>query len=189
MIDDQEIINLYLKRSETAITETNNKYGKYCYTISYNILKCIEDTEECVNETWYVAWKNIPPVIPHTLSMYLGKITRNLSLAKYKKEHSQKRNIEKFTLVLEELEECISSASNVEDSIIEQELVAILNNFLETLPEKKRNIFVCRYWHLYSIADLSNIFSMSESHVKTTLHRLRLKLKKYMIKEGYFDEK
>jgi hypothetical protein len=35
---DEQILDLYWKRSEMAISETEKKYGRYCYSIAYQIL-------------------------------------------------------------------------------------------------------------------------------------------------------
>ena len=91
-MEDKEIIELYNERSELAITETANKYGKYCYYIAHNILYNMQDSEECVNDTYLNAWNSIPPHNPDKLSTFLGKITRNLALNRYKYYNRQKRN-------------------------------------------------------------------------------------------------
>lgn len=44
-MEDSEILDLYFARSETAITQTDLKYGGYCYKIAYNILTNNEDAE------------------------------------------------------------------------------------------------------------------------------------------------
>ena len=79
-MDDNQIVQLYWERSETAISETDAKYGKYCYRIAYNILENKEDAEESVNDTYLKAWDEIPPRRPAVLSAFLGKLTRNLSI-------------------------------------------------------------------------------------------------------------
>ena len=91
---DNEIIKLYWDRDEAAITATADTYGNYCYSIAYNILTSNEDSEECVNDTWLNAWNSIPPQRPERLSTYLGKITRNLSLNRYKQLNTQFSNSE-----------------------------------------------------------------------------------------------
>ena len=84
------ILDLYWARSESAINETAKKYGNYCFTIATNILQNNEDAEECVNDTYLKAWDNIPPQRPGIFSSFLGKITRNLSLNKYKERKTKK---------------------------------------------------------------------------------------------------
>ena len=134
-MEDKEIINLYLSRNESAITVTMNKYEKYCYSIAYSILNNQEDSEECVNDTWMKVWKAIPPQIPNCFRAFIGKITRNLSFDKYKKENAKKRGGSELSLVLEELEECLPDKdNNVEETIIENELQHLINRFVEDLP-------------------------------------------------------
>lgn len=181
---DHEIIDLYWKRKETAISATAEKYGKYCHTISYNILHNNEDAEECVNDTYLGAWKSMPPQRPERLSAYLGKITRNLSLNRFKRYTAEKRGLGQTELVLSELEDCIPSETGVEQVIDEMVLVNSINQFLRAQPEQKRNIFIRRYWYLYPIRDIAENYGMSESKAASMLFRMRNGLKTHLEKEG-----
>ena len=183
-MDDKQIVDLYWTRSERAIEETEEKYGKYCYSIAYNILYNTQDSEECVNDTYMQAWNSIPPQRPHFLSSFLGKITRNLALNKYKYYAAQKRGLGKVNIVLEELSECLPSQKDTEKILEDKFVVEILNKFLEKQKPKIRKIFVRRYWYLDSIKEIANDYRISESNVKMTLIRTRNSLKDYMEKEG-----
>lgn len=183
-MDDRQIIELYNERSEAAISETADKYGKYCHYIAYNILFNEQDSEECVNDTWFRAWNTIPPQQPNKLSAFLGKITRNLALDKYKFYNREKRGNGQTALVLEELGECISAGNRTEQEVEERQLVEVLNTFLRSLPSEKRRILVRRYWYLSPVKEIAKDFAMSESSVKTILHRTRIKLKHFLEKEG-----
>ena len=180
---DHEIVDLYWKRSEAAITETSAKYGSYCHTISYNILNNDEDAEECVNDTWLGAWKSMPPQRPNRLATYLGKITRNLSLNRYKQYVTEKRGGGQTELALAELEACIPAPATVEQIVEEKVLIESINRFLYAQPEQKRNIFIRRYWYLYSIRDIAGAYGMSESKVASLLFRMRNELKNHLEKE------
>ena len=188
-MEDKEIINLYLSRNESAITVTMNKYDKYCYSIPYSILNNQEDSEECVNDTWMKVWKAIPPQIPNCFRAFIGKITRNLSFDKYKKENAKKRGGSELSLVLEELEECLPDQdNNVEETIIENELQHLINRFVEDLPLKYRNIFVRRYFFVNSIEEISIMYGVSKNNVMVILSRIRAQLKDYLWKENYYVE-
>lgn len=181
---DSEIIDLYWARSEAAIAETKKAYDSYCHAISYNILCNHEDAEECVNDTYWKAWRSIPPQRPARLSAFLGKITRNLSLDRYRSLNRQKRGTGQVELVLEELSDCIASPEDVEQQIEEKLLMKCINDFLYQLPEQKRNIFIRRYWYLYSIAELADQFEMSENKVSLLLLRMRKSLRSHLDQEG-----
>lgn len=183
-MEDRQIIELYNERSEAAISEIADKYGKYCHYIAYNILYDEQDSEECVNDTWFRAWNTIPPQQPNKLSAFLGKITRNLALDKYKFYNREKRGNGQTALVLEELGECISAGNRTEQEVEERQLVEVLNTFLRSLPSEKRRILVRRYWYLSPVKEIAKDFAMSESSVKTILHRTRIKLKHFLEKEG-----
>jgi len=185
MMEDSQIIDLYWQRSERAILETEQKYGKYCNSISYRILKNREDAKECVNDTWLCAWKHMPPQRPALFSAFLAKITRNLSLNRYEKENAVKRGGGEVALVLDELEECVPAYGGVEQSVDLKELTSLLNCFLEKLEEENRRLFVLRYWYLYSIKELAARSGMGQSKVKMRLMRMRDELKEILEQEGY----
>ena len=181
---DEEIIELYWNRDEAAINATADTYGNYCYTIAYNILCNKEDAEECVNDTWLNAWKSIPPQRPNRMSTYLGKITRNLSLNRYKLLTAQKRGKGQVELALSELEGCVPAQTDMEQITDEMVLVSAIETFLRAQPRTERNIFVGRYWYLYPIRDLAGAYRMSESKIVSLLYRMRNKLKLHLEKEG-----
>lgn len=181
---DAEIVALYWKRDESAIAVTAETYGNYCYSISYNILRCQEDAQECVNDTYWKAWLSIPPQRPNHLAAYLGKITRNLSIDRIKRLSAQKRGKGQVELALKELESCIPAVVGTEQILDEIALTNAISQFLRQQPQAERNIFVGRYWHLYSIADLAQAYDMRESKVASLLFRMRKKLKSYLEKEG-----
>lgn len=183
-MEDNAIIDLYFCRSEYAIVETDKKYGSYCQSVSYNILSNLEDAQECVNDTYMAAWNTIPPQKPSVLSAYLGRITRNISINLWKKSQSAKRGGGEVTLALDELSECVASAKRVEEEIEAAELSKAINDFLLTLRDEERRVFVCRYWYLDAIGTICREFGFSESKVKIMLHRTRQKLRKYLEKEG-----
>ena len=180
-MEDNRIIQLYWQRDETAIEESQKKYGAYCKTIANNILHSPEDTEECVNDTWFRAWNAIPPAKPIRLPVFLGKITRNLAIDKYRRGNAQKYGGGQTALCLEELGECIGEDSLIEDRIAFRDL---LNAFLRDLPEQNRNIFLMRYWYFMPICEINRQYDLSEGAVKMILQRIRKRLKNYLEKEG-----
>jgi RNA polymerase sigma-70 factor (ECF subfamily) len=180
-MEDLHIIELYWQRDESAIKESQTKYGGYCSTIANNILHSAEDTEECVNDTWFRAWNTMPPEKPNRLAVFLGKITRNLAIDKYRRDKSQKYGGGQIALCLDELGECIGENSPIEDRVALKEL---LNIFLSELPDKNRDIFLLRYWYLMPIAEIAERYNTSDGAVKKILQRIREKLKTYLEKEG-----
>ena len=183
-MEDSRIIELYWERDEKAIHAAASKYGSYCYAIAYNILGSREDAEESVNDAYLGAWNAMPPHRPNCLRTFLGKITRRVSLKKWRDEHRDKRGGDEVSLALEELSECIPSNTSVEESVIAGELSARINRFVGTLAPAERRVFLCRYWYLDSIDKISADFCFSSSKVRSMLHRTRAKLRVYLEKEG-----
>ncbi len=183
-MDDNSIVELYWERNENAIEETQKKYGRYCYSIAFNILNNQEDAEESVNDTYLNAWSSMPPQRPNVLSAFLGRITRNISLNKWKCRTAEKRGGGQADIVLDELQDCVPSKESVEEEIEVKELAGIIDKFLRGLPKEERNIFLCRYWYMDSIADICKQFGYGESKVKMKLLRTRKKLMEKLEKEG-----
>lgn len=183
-MNDVEILELYWGREERAIYETQKAYGKYCYSIAWNILYSREDSDECVNDTWLRAWNAIPPKRPSRLALFLGTITRNLSLDRWKERHAMKRGKGEMELALEELEECLPDARSTEDAVEAAELERLVNEFLHTLPERECNVFLRRYWYVEEYGDIAKRYGMKLNTVKTSLFRTRAKLRIFLEKEG-----
>lgn len=183
-MEDKSILDLFFERSEQAIVETDRKYGGYCYSIAYNILTSREDSQECVSDTYLAAWNTIPPQRPNFLSAFLGKVTRHISIDRWRKRGAHKRGGGEIILALEELENCVDT-HDTEHDFERKELTRILNRFLAGLPETERNVFLCRYWYLDSIQTISECAGFTQSKVTSMLHRTRGKLRKLLETEGY----
>ena len=184
-MNDKSIVDLYFNRDEEAITQTDKKYGRYCYSIAYNILMSKEDAEESVSDTYMTAWRTIPPRRPSVLSTFLGKITRHISIDRWRERVAIKRGGGEVTLALEELEDCVAGLQNVEMEYERKELIQAYVKFLDMLPVTERRVFLCRYWYVDSVEAIAEKFGFSQSKVKTMLYRTRTKLRKQLAEEGY----
>lgn len=182
---DNAIVALYFDRNEQALEETASKYGKYCFSIAYNILSNQEDAEESVNDTYLDAWNSMPPHRPSSLSLFLGKITRRISIDKWRRKHAKKRGGGEVPLVLEELRGCLADSADVERDVEQRYLAEVINRFLKTLPVQEQRVFLCRYWYLDSIGSICKRFGYTEAKVKSMLHRTREKLRKVLEQEGF----
>lgn len=182
-MEDKEIVQLYFDRSETAIFQTAAKYGKYCHTVAFNILHNLQDSEECVNDTYLKAWEIIPPHCPERLAAFLGKITRNLALDTYRRYSAEKRGGGEMKAVFDEIGDCVASLE-ASDEFEEVELTEILNSFLSSLSPENRKIFVRRYWYVSTVKEIADDYGISESKVKMSLLRSRNQLREVLTKEG-----
>ena len=182
---DENIVALYWERNESAIAETQEKYGHYLTKIAYNILQDIEDSAESVNDTYLYAWKSIPPHRPEVLSTYLAKITRRVSIDIFRKKHRGKRIPSEYMSSLSELEECIFDTESTEDRIDAKALAMAMNAYLRTLSKEARMLFLYRYFYLDSLKDAAKYCGMTESKAKSMLYRIRCGLKEYLSQEGY----
>ena len=180
-MEDKMIVDLYWERSEAAIVETEKKYGKYCYTIAYNILGNAMDSQECVNDTYLKVWQTIPPARPNRLSVFIGKLTRNISLNRLRMLNTKKRSVE-TEVIFDEIDSMISDPmTDIHDSIF---LKNTISSFVDGLSKRDRRIFIQRYWYMYPSAEIAKEHGVSDSFVRVKLFRLREDFKKYLEKEG-----
>lgn len=181
-MEDLQIIDLYFKRDENAIKETDIKYGKLCFHIANNILNNSADSEECVNDTYLGVWNVIPPQRPNNFMAFICKITRNLSLKRIEFNTAVKRSAH-TVISLSELEE-ILPAQNTPPEVEDEQLGKLISDFLRTEKEAARNVFIRKYWFFDTISDISARYSFSESKVKSMLFHTRNRLREYLKKEG-----
>lgn len=182
-MEDSEIVELYLERSERAVAETAAKYGGYCRTIAYNVLRSAPDADETVNDAYLALWDCVPPHRPQSLAAFLGKIVRRIAINRLKSNLTAGRGGGDSTLPIDELEECIPSGASAESLAEENALSAAVSAYLRALPDTKRRVFVCRYWYSYSVKDIAKRSGFSETKVSNMLSRMRKGLKQYLEKE------
>ena len=182
-MEDTEIVELYWARNERAIEESDTKYGPLCRSIALRVLESPEDGEECVSDTWLRAWNAMPPQRPTRLGAFLGKITRNLALNRWRRDHAEKRFGGETALALEELGDCVSGTS-LEEEALRREVIRALNAFLRGLPKRDRDLFLRRYWNMETLEALARAEGMSRSALHRRLGKLREKLRDYLRKEG-----
>ncbi len=187
-LSDEEIVELYWERNEKAIDETDKKYGKYLYTIAYNIVHNRMDCEECVNDTYLGTWDRIPPQRPNAFQAFLSRIMRNIAIDRFRKNSANKRVPSEMQVSLDELDECRIPSPSQEELYLLDELAKLLNGFLEELDEQDEFIFVCRYYYSDRINTIAKMLNITEKRVSSRLNAIRSNLKERLEKEGYHIE-
>ena len=182
---DEEIIDLYFARNEQAIQATMETYGGYCGKIAGNILHNDADVEEVLSDTWLCTWDAIPPQRPQYLRLFLGKITRNLALSRWRSITADSRGGGEIFLALEDLGECVGENSNPEAVLQTKQLSDSISLFLKSEPQNSRVIFLRRYYYLESSKQIALQLGVSDTSVRMALTRMRKRLKAYLKKEGY----
>ena len=184
-MEDKAILDLYFARDELAISETDRKYGGYCYSVANRILSSPEDSEETVSDTYWHTWNSIPPQRPNFLKLFLAKITRNLAFTRWRKLSAAKRGGGETELVLEELAGCIPGAEQIDDQLNVKELARAIQGFLDTLQERDQDIFLQRYFYADDADTIAARYGMKRTNVNVILSRTRARLKTYLTQEGY----
>lgn len=183
-MDDAKIIALYFERSESAITETSRKFGAYLNQIAYHILRCREDTEEVVSDTYMTAWNTIPPAVPTVLKHFLSRITRNLALDRLDYLTAKCRSTH-LDVLLSELEDCLpDSRGSAEEMLEAKQLGLALNSFLNSLSREDCRIFLNRYYYGLTIPEVAEKYGLSPRKVKYRLSCLRRQLRTHLSREG-----
>ena len=183
-MNDSELIALLFDRDQRGLAELKIRYGAYCYSVAFNILRSTEDAEECINDALLALWKSIPPARPENLQMYLAGLVRNAAISRWRRAHAGKRGSGHIELLLEELSDAAAgdrTAESPEDILALRET---FNAFLGSLRPEQRHIFLLRYWYMDTVSEIAGKLGISENKVKVTLHRTRNKLKKTLEREG-----
>ena len=182
-MEDVQIIDLYWLRDESAIRETDVKYGGFCHRMAMNILHSFQDSEECVSDCYGRCWDTMPPQRPMSLRAYLGAILRNLSISRYRAEHAQKR-FGGAEVLLSELGDCVPAPENIQRTVEAGELGQLISDWLEQLEKEDRALFVRRYWNGDSVKDLAGELGLRPNALTKRLLRLREKLRRELEREG-----
>ncbi len=184
-MEDAEIVALYWRRDESAIRETEGKYGRFLEKIAYNILSDRLDSEESVNDTYFKAWGSIPPHRPDVLGAFLAKIVRELSIDRWRARSREKRRASEYALSLEELGDCVSGGDATQEQADLRALGEAISAYLRGLTPQARTAFVGRYFYADSVREVAAYGGMSESKAKSQLYRTRQGLKAYLEQEGF----
>ena len=182
-MEDWQIIGQYWSRNESAIQETDIKYGQLLHSITWNILANSEDSEECVSDTYLKAWNSMPPENPNSLAAYLGRIARNLSINRWHENRAQKR-YHNAEMLLSELADCIPALNTVETEMEVNELSEFIGNWLYTMPKDDRILFLRRYWYGDSLKKLAGKYGTTQNKLAGRMYRLRHALRGALEKEG-----
>ena len=180
-----ELVELFWNRQESAISETEREYGRYCFCVANNLLHNSQDAEECVNDTYLRVWNSIPPQRPTDFKAFLARITRNLAIDRLRAKNTKKRSA--VIVAFAELENELYENGDFSDGITLDALQKSLDHFLRLIPERDRNVFIRRYWFGEDIAVIAKKYGLREDHVFKILSRVRQRLKKHLTKEGYYQ--
>ena len=185
-LPDDTIVELYWNRNEKAIAETDRKYGKYLFTIAYNIVHDSMDCEECLNDTYLGVWNKIPPTRPTIFQAFLSRIMRNIAINRYKHNTVDKKVPSELLISLEELDTCMVSDPSAQEEQVIRQLSDALNAYLDTLTEREEFVFVCRYYYADKITTIAKMLKISEKTVSRELAAIREGLRAHLEKEGIF---
>lgn len=186
MMTDERLVELFFDRSEEAVTELSERYGRLCMAMASRLLHDSRDAEECVSDAYLAVWDTIPPNRPENLRAYLLRILRNLAIKRYRKNTAEKRD-PSYDVSLDELAECIPDRSDTETALESAELTEAMNGFLASLSTVNRVIFLRRYWFADSCEEIGKRVGLREKNVTVRLTRIRKQLKTYLKNKGVIE--
>ena len=184
-MEDERIVELYWRRDESAIRETQTRYGGYLYTVAERILADREDSLESVNDTYLAAWNSIPPQRPQVLATYLGRLARHIAIDRYRKRQAQKRVRSEYTVSLEELEECVGGTDEPQNAAERQALTGAIDRWLARQDGAVRQAFLLRYYAFEPLEAIASRQGCRVGTVKSRLSRARASLRRELEKEGF----
>lgn len=182
---DEQIVELYWRRDENAIRETDRKYKHYLLSIAQSIVGNEGDSEECLNDTYLKAWDAIPPERPRVLQAFLAIIMRRTAVDRVRTERRQKRIPTELTASLSELEALTAGGTTPSEEQDAHEISRTVNAYLRTLSDRRLYIFTKRYYFSQPIAQIADTLQVSKSTVKQELVTIKSGLREALEKEGY----
>ena len=173
-LSDKEMIMLFDRRDEAALTELERKYGARLRKVAFDVLKNEADAEECVNDAFLKVWNSIPPAVPEKLSAYVES-------AVHRTERRDKRiPPEELTT----LDEAAALADDTADAEPAKEIVDLIAEYLNGIDRKKRLIFIGRYYRNRSVSELAAELDVAEGTVMSSVHRTKKGLTAFLKKRG-----
>ena len=186
VITDEQIIELYWQRNETAIQETDRKHGKLLFGIAYNILHDRLDCEECQNDTYLSVWNAIPPTRPIKFPAFITHIMRNIAINRFKEKTSKKRIPSELTVSMDDVNDILRSDETVETEYEAEEVGKIINNYIRQLSERQRYIFIDRFYLAEPVDTIANDLSISVPTVYREIDRIKQGLKLHLERNDIF---
>ena len=186
VIADEQIVELYFRREEGAIRETDKKYGKYLFSVARNILLDDEDSEECKNDAYFEAWNSIPPTKPKSLGSFMTQIVRCIALDRYKAKTTKKRIPSELFVSMEDLSYILADGEFAETEYMAREVGQMINTYVKGLTEKEQYIFVSRYYVGEKAENIARELGVSQATVYRELERIKKGLKEYLEGEGVY---
>ncbi len=185
-LSDEIIIEMYWQREESAIEETDKKYGEFLFRIAYGILHDRLDCEECKNDTYLGIWKAIPPTKPAVFPAFITQIMRRIAINKYKEKTSKKRIPSELTSSIEEYESVLASNDTVDGDFSAEEVGRIINDYINTLPERQRYIFIARFYMAESVETIADDLDIAKATVYRELEKIKQGLKLHLEKNEVY---
>ncbi|MCD7754770.1 MAG: sigma-70 family RNA polymerase sigma factor [Firmicutes bacterium] len=180
ILEDEQIVQLYWTRDETAIQRTDDKYGALMYRVAYNVLHDRQDCEECRNDAYLGVWNAIPPNRPEVLPVFLCKIMRNVALMKFREKTRKKRIPSEMLVSIEDLANTLHSADSPECQCQAAELGRLINGYLAGLTERQQYIFVGRFYMGDTLETIAGGLGVNASTVHREIGKIKQGLKSYL---------
>ncbi len=184
-LSDSQIVDLYWQRNEDAIRETDKQYGDLLFRVAYNILQDTQDSEECKNDAYFKAWNSIPPARPVHLAAFVAEISRNNALNRYKEKMRKKRVPSELTVSIDEMEDYLTADGNPETKHLNSELKDLINQYLATLSERQRYIFIGRFCVADTLEDIAGELGIHTSTVQREAERIKRKFRQLLERNDY----
>ena len=178
---EEKTIDKYIENDALNIEKVINEYSGYIYIIVKNLAKetiSKEDIEEIISDVFVTFWNNREKLDKtKPIKSYLAGITKNLIKLKYRKIQ--------FDFNIDDYENRLITNLSIVENFEIREGNNIVEKTLENMKKEDKDIFIMYYYNSKKIKEISKTLNISESKVKTKLHRIRKKLRKELEKNGY----
>lgn len=181
-LDDEAVIGR-VKQGETALFEiVMRRYDQRLYRIIRSILGTDSDVEDVLQEAYLKAYGHLDQFEGRSsFATWLTKIAVYAAMARARRG----RRFQPLAVPTGDDEsrvvELRSSLPDPEQSAAQHELMSLIEEAVDQLPDSFREVFVMREIEQMSQAETAECLGLKEETVKTRLHRARGQMGKYLL--------
>lgn len=172
---DAELATLLNTGDELAYTAIYNRYKGVLYHHAYHRLRNVEEVNDIIQELFATLWnKRETLIFKSNLSNYLYTSVRNRIIDYIAHQKVASDYVSGFQCFID------NSVATTDHLVREKELARIIEEEVNSLPQKMREVFELSRKHHHSHREIAGQLTLSEKtvkkHVNNALKILRVKL-------------
>lgn len=169
LVDESSLLLQAQQGDQQAFTHLVEMYQKPVFNLCYRMLGSVEDAEDAAQETFLKAYRSMRRYDrSRPFSTWLLSIAAHHCIDQIRRRRYPVVNIEDLPVP-----DVPDSSPGMETSLARKEEQRMVRSLLERLEATDRAAVVMYYWYDFSYQEISQALGLTESAVKSRLHRAR----------------